>query len=229
MSNELRTSTKENTISSREVAEMIGIRHDHMLDKIDKLNSILNNRNLGASKYWYETTYKQARNGKECREYQVTKNGCELIAHKTEGEKGVEFTVRYMDRFEEMEKKLQKQLPGTYIEALEQLLASEKEKARVQLELKDEQHKNEMLMHFNKLYTTTEIAKELGIKSAAKLNKVLNDKGIQFKQNGTWVLYSDYSECGYVSIKQTLLENGHIIYDRKWTQEGRKFLLDLLG
>ena len=134
-----------------------------------------------------------------------------------------------MDRFEEMERKLQKQLPGTYIEALEQLLASEKEKARVQLELKDEQHKNEMLMHFNKLYTTTEIAKELGIKSAAKLNKVLNDKGIQFKQNGTWVLYSDYSECGYVSIKQTLLENGHIIYDRKWTQEGRKFLLDLLG
>ena len=229
MSNELRTSTKDNTISSREVAEMMEIRHDHMLDKIDKLNSILNNRNLGASKYWYETTYKQARNGKECREYQVTKKGCELIAHKTEGQKGVEFTVRYMDRFEEMEKKLQKQLPGTYIEALEQLLASEKEKARVQLELKDEQHKNEMLMHFNKLYTTTEIAKELGIKSAAKLNKVLNDKGIQFKQNGTWVLYSDYSECGYVSIKQTLLENGHIIYDRKWTQEGRKFLLDLLG
>ena len=59
MSNELITSTKENTISSREVAEMIGIRHDHMLDKIDKLNSILNNRNLGASKYWYETTHKQ--------------------------------------------------------------------------------------------------------------------------------------------------------------------------
>ena len=207
---------------------MIGIRHDHMLDKIDKLNSILTKRNLGPLKYWYETEYK-AGNGEMRREYQVTKKGCELIAHKTEGEKGVEFTVRYMDRFEEMEKKLQKQLPGTYIEALEQLLASEKEKARVQLELKDEQHKNEMLMHFNKLYTTTEIAKELGIKSAAKLNKVLNDKGIQFKQNGTWVLYSDYSECGYVSIKQTLLENGHIIYDRKWTQEGRKFLLDLLG
>ena len=228
MSNELRTSTKDNTISSREVAEMMEIRHDHMLDKIDKINQVLLNRKIGSVDFWIESEYKDS-TGRSVREYQVTKKGCELIAHKSSGEKGIVFTVKYMERFEEMENRLQKQLPGTYIEALEQLLASEKEKARVQLELKDEQHKNEMLMHFNKLYTTTEIAKELGIKSAAKLNKVLNDKGIQFKQNGTWVLYSDYSECGYVSIKQTLLENGHIIYDRKWTQEGRKFLLDLLG
>ena len=228
MINELITSTKENTISSREVAEMMEIRHDHMLDKIDKINQVLLNRKIGSVDFWIESEYKDS-TGRSVREYQVTKKGCELIAHKSSGEKGIVFTVKYMERFEEMENRLQKQLPGTYIEALEQLLASEKEKARVQLELKDEQHKNEMLMHFNKLYTTTEIAKELGIKSAAKLNKVLNDKGIQFKQNGTWVLYSDYSECGYVSIKQTLLENGHIIYDRKWTQEGRKFLLDLLG
>ena len=229
MSNELRTSTKDNTISSREVAVMMDYNHKDILRKIDNLNKELGVAQISSTQYWIESTYVHEQNKMTYREYQVTKKGCELIAHKTEGQKGVLFTVRYMDRFEEMEKKLQKQLPGTYIEALEQLLASEKEKARVQLELKDEQHKNEMLMHFNKLYTTTEIAKELGIKSAAKLNKVLNDKGIQFKQNGTWVLYSDYSECGYVSIKQTLLENGHIIYDRKWTQEGRKFLLDLLG
>ena len=229
MINELATSTKENTISSREVAEMMDYNHKDILRKIDNLNKELGVAQISSTQYWIESTYVHEQNKMTYREYQVTKKGCELIAHKTEGQKGVLFTVRYMDRFEEMEKKLQKQLPGTYIEALEQLLASEKEKARVQLELKDEQHKNEMLMHFNKLYTTTEIAKELGIKSAAKLNKVLNDKGIQFKQNGTWVLYSDYSECGYVSIKQTLLENGHIIYDRKWTQEGRKFLLDLLG
>ena len=226
MINELATSTKENTISSREVAEMMGVRHCDLLEKIDSISKDLATEN-SVAKYWIEGTFENR--GKHYREYQVKKRGCEFLAHKTTGTKGNLFTDKYMDRFEEMEKKLQKHLPGTYIEALEQLLASEKEKARDQLELKDEQHKNEMLMHFNKLYTTTEIAKELGIKSAAKLNKVLNDKGIQFKQNGTWVLYSDYSECGYVSIKQTLLENGHIIYDRKWTQEGRKFLLDLLG
>ena len=226
MSNELTTSTKENTISSREVAEMMGVRHCDLLEKIDSISKDLATEN-SVAKYWIEGTFENR--GKHYREYQVKKRGCEFLAHKTTGTKGNLFTDKYMDRFEEMEKSLKPKLPTTYIEALEQLLASEKEKARVQLELKDEQHKNEMLMHFNKLYTTTEIAKELGIKSASKLNKVLNDKGIQFKQNGTWVLYSDYSECGYVSIKQTLLENGHIIYDRKWTQEGRKFLLDLLG
>lgn len=52
--------------------------------------------------YWSESTYKDTI-GRTLKEYQVTKKGCELIAHKTNGEKGVLFTVKYMDRFEEME------------------------------------------------------------------------------------------------------------------------------
>ena len=86
MSNELTTSTKENTISSREVAEMMGLRHDNMMRKIEKINEVLTTSNLSSLKYWYETEYK-AGNGEMRREYQVTKKGCELIAHKTEGEK----------------------------------------------------------------------------------------------------------------------------------------------
>jgi len=43
-------------------------------------------------------------------------------------------------------------------------------------------------MHVNKTYTITEIAKELRLKSAIELNKLLSEKGIQFKSNGTWVL-----------------------------------------
>ncbi|WP_346877144.1 phage antirepressor [Clostridium sp. UBA5712] len=83
------------------------------------------------------------------------------------------------------------------------------------------------LVHQNKLYTTSEIAKELGLSSATKLNSLLSDKKIQYKQNRTWLLYSKYSECGYVSIKQDVLDNGHIIYDRKWTGKGRDFILNL--
>lgn len=83
------------------------------------------------------------------------------------------------------------------------------------------------LIHQNKLYTTSEIAKELGLKSANKLNQLLAEKKIQYKQNKTWLLYSKYADCGYVSIKQDILDNGHIIYDRKWTGKGRDFILNL--
>lgn len=99
-----------------------------------------------------------------------------------------------------------------------------KEERAARLEAEKQRDK---LVHQNKLYTTSEIAKELGLSSATKLNNLLSDKKIQYKQNRTWLLYSKYSECEYVSIKQDVLDNGHIIYDRKWTGKGRDFILNL--
>lgn len=86
---------------------------------------------------------------------------------------------------------------------------------------------NAILMHVNKTYTMTEIAKEIGLKSANELNKILAEKKIQYKSNGTWVMYSDYSDLGYESIKQETLDSGHVIYHRRITQLGRKFILSL--
>lgn len=86
-----------------------------------------------------------------------------------------------------------------------------------------------ILTHVNKTYTATEIAKELGFKSANELNKHLHEKGIQFKQNDTWVLYSKYANLGYVEIKQEVLDNGKVVYHRRFTQIGREFLLNLFA
>lgn len=99
-----------------------------------------------------------------------------------------------------------------------------KEERQARLEAEKQRDK---LIHQNKLYTTSEIAKELGLKSANKLNQLLAEKKVQYKQNKTWLLYSKYADCGYVSIKQDILDNGHIIYDRKWTGKGRNFILNL--
>lgn len=88
---------------------------------------------------------------------------------------------------------------------------------------------NAILMHVNKTYTATEIAKELGYKSATALNNELERRKIQYKQNDTWVLYSRYADKGYVDIKQEVLDNGKVIYHRKWTQLGREFLIKLLN
>lgn len=110
--------------------------------------------------------------------------------------------------------------PDLLIAAAKKL--KEEKEARIQAE-----KQRDKLLHQNKLYTTSEIAKELGLSSATKLNNLLADKKIQYKQNKTWLLYSKYSEMELVSIKQQPLDNGKIIYDRKWTGKGRDFILNL--
>lgn len=107
-----------------------------------------------------------------------------------------------------------------------QLLTKLKEErnARVKAE-----KKNAILMHVNKTYTATEIAKELGLKSATQLNKILEEKKIQYHVNGTWVMYSKYSNLGYEEIKQEVLDSGKVIYHRRITQMGREFILKLFG
>ena len=87
--------TLENRISSREVAEMMGKEHKHILEKIDKLNGDLLSLTFGSDKYWVKSSYKDS-TGRTLREYQVTELGCELIAHKTIGKDGTAFTVKYM-------------------------------------------------------------------------------------------------------------------------------------
>ena len=110
--------------------------------------------------------------------------------------------------------------PDFGIELLTKL--KEERAARVEAE-----RKNAILMHVNKTYTMTEIAKEIGMKSAIQLNKLLAEKKIQYQVNGTWVFYSRYSDLGYEEIKQEILDSGKVIYHRRITQMGREFILKL--
>ena len=105
-----------------------------------------------------------------------------------------------------------------------ELLTKLKEERAARLEA---ERKNAILTHVNKTYTMTEIAKELNMKSATELNKYLAEKKIQYKVNGTWVFYSDYSNLGYEDIKQEVLDSGKVIYHRKITQLGREFIIGL--
>lgn len=107
-----------------------------------------------------------------------------------------------------------------------QLLTRLKEERAARVEA---EKKNAILMHVNKTYTATEIAKELELKSAAQLNKMLEEKKIQYHVNGTWVMYSKYSNLGYEEIKQEVLDSGRVIYHRRITQLGREFILKLFG
>ena len=107
------------------------------------------------------------------------------------------------------------------------ILQRRSEEYRIRAETAERQ--NAILMHTSKLYTMTEIAKEMGYKSANELNKILEVKGIQYKVNGTWVPTTKYSNRGFFEIKQEVHDDtGYVYYYRKVTQEGRAFILNLM-
>jgi anti-repressor protein len=130
--------------------------------------------------------------------------------------------------FIECEKQLANNLPKDYLSSLRALVKSEEEKLAEREAKLLAQQTVAILTHVNKTYTSSEIGKELGFKSANELNKKLHDLGIQYKQNETWILYSKYSNLAYVDIKQEVLDSGRVVYHRKWTQIGREFLIKLL-
>jgi len=114
------------------------------------------------------------------------------------------------------------------IEDMKKELSDTKEKNReLTCAYEYQKSQNKLLTHINKTYCATEIAKELGMKSANELNLWLKDKGVQYYMNKTWVPYSKYATSGYFDIKQEVLDSGKVIYHRKITQTGREFILTL--
>lgn len=115
-------------LDSREIAEMTGKRHDHLIRDISRYYEVLSlTPNFGAANFFMENTYRDT-SGKENRSYLLTRKGCDMVANKMTGEKGVLFTATYVTRFEEMETELKSQtpqfnLPTTYKDALIQLVA----------------------------------------------------------------------------------------------------------
>ena len=90
------------TISSAEVAQMIEKEHKNLIRDIRKYSEQLAESKIEPGDFFKESTYLDANNqSRPC--YEVTKKGCEFIAHKLTGRKGTEFTARYINRFHEME------------------------------------------------------------------------------------------------------------------------------
>ena len=242
------------TISSREVAKMMETRHDNLMNKIEKHTTILekvSDLKIKVADLWILSSYLDAQ-GKERKEYQVTKKGCEFLAHKTTGEKGDLFTIRYMNKFEEMEQYIKEQqvpqltekqmlqlqiLNGDEMErigALKQyegvitkpLIDTIEKQSDAINELKPHAEYAERVLEDKKtLLTPTQIAKDFGMAGKA-LNALLHDLGVQYKQNGQWLLYAKYQGKGYTGPYQPDIPNAKP--QTRWTQAGKKFIHDIL-
>ena len=95
----------EQTVSSIEVAEMVGKQHKNLLADVRGYVEELGELKIQPTDFFRENTYKTTQN-KTLPCYDVTKKGCEFIAHKLTGIKGTEFTARYINRFHDMEEQI---------------------------------------------------------------------------------------------------------------------------
>ncbi len=97
--------------------------------------------------------------------------------------------------------------------------------------LSDDKNYLDLIMRSRSLMTVTQIAQDYGM-SAKAMNKILADMGIQYKNNGQWILYSRYKDGGYVSSRSIDITRSNgmpdTVMQTEWTQAGRRFLYEEL-
>ena len=238
----LRNENGQIVTNSRDVAEKFGKNHKEVLRTIDNISKEIDRAQFCA--LFILNSYK-ASNGKMNKEYLMNRDGFSLLAMGFTGKKALEWKLKYIEAFNQMEEKLKS---SNYL--------SEEEKLKLQLFSKDEsevayahnrlvelatapliaenaemkpkvEYHDEVLKK-DGLITTTVVAKDLGFSSANKLNRVMNDNHIIFKnQSGTWCPYAEYEwliEENYADYESYTNENSKPCF--KWTEKGRKWIVE---
>lgn len=78
------------------------------------------------------------------------------------------------------------------------------------------------------LMTISIIAKNYGM-SATKMNELLHDLGVQYKQSKTWLLYGKHQDKGYTHTEMIGVQGSdNLKPSTKWTQKGHIFIYELL-
>ena len=228
---------------SREIAEMIGKLHKHLLRSINNYVEILTSSKLDSLDFFIKASYVDSK-GETRPCYKLTRKGCDMVANKLTGEKGVLFTAEYVTKFEQMEKqiKMQSILPNfndpvamarAWADEVEQ-----KQKALAQLskatqELEDAKPKisyYDTILNSKGTMSITQIGADYGL-SAIKLNQILRDWRLIRKVGGQYILYAEFQNQGLTDSKTVNVEqNGEIraYVQTKWTQKGRLKIHEIL-
>lgn len=221
-------------VSSRAVAKELNKNHQHVLRDLETIKS--HSPNLDSE--IIESQFTNSR-GRNYREYLLTKDGFTLYMFNIQGHN--DFKMAYINKFNEMEQQIQNRLPGSYKEALTQLLETVEQKEKLELENNMNKQKIaefepkasylDTILNNKSLVTVGQIAKDYGM-SAQTLNKLLHDLKVQYKQSGQWLLYSNIQDKGYTHSSTTEIEHKDgstsVRMNTKWTQKGRLFIYELL-
>ena len=239
--------------TSKLIAQKFERQHKNVLQTIDDIikdMQVLDNEHEltsqpmfqpTSSQYFYEYLEDiQIGNGATRKErcFMVSRKGFELVVMHFKGQRALQFKLEFIEAFDAMQKEIERlktqqntfQVPTSFREAL--LLAAKQQEVIEQQQAKIAIDKPKVdfydsVLHSDSTFTTTQIAKELGM-SAAALNKRLHEMKIQYKQNGSWVPYAKFHAMELTKSETVIIEKNDgkkiAILSFKWTEKGREFV-----
>lgn len=175
-------------LDSREVAKMVGMRHADLMRNISHYVDVIStNAKLRSLDFFIERDYIDKK-GESRKRYDITKKGCEMVANKLTGEKGILFTAEYVERFNQMEEadRQPKELTGR------ELMAKALLEAQAVLAEKDKRIEE---MRPKEIFADAV--------SASKTSVLVRDLAKVIKQNGV--------DIGQNRLFDWLRENGYLI------------------
>lgn len=193
---------------SREVAEMIEKDHSHLLRDIRNYITILGKSKIGFADFFIESFYNDSQ-GKPRPHFYLTKKGCDMVANKMTGEKGVLFTAAYVTKFEEMENKLVSK-PKSQLEILQmsinQIIEQEKQIQEIKQENNILKNRIDNLDHID---TIGDLQQRLN----KMIRKYAANRGLSFP--AAWKDFRQAFNLAFRTNITMLVENYKLKYGKK--------------
>lgn len=220
------------TTSSLKVAEVFEIEHKNVLRDIRDLKEDvvknLESSNLSSVdlSMFQEDFYEVSNNNRKYPMFNMNKDGFVLLVMGYTTKRATQFKLQYIAQFNKMEKFIKQQtepsLPQDYATALEQL--AKQVRLNESLQIKVEQLSQPTLVEQtellpNVLYSTEEIAQEIGYSSARALNQRMYAERVVYysKKDRSWLLYAPYKDRGLKDLSTRRKS-------QLWTEKGREFI-----
>ena len=205
------------TMSSREIAELTGKQHKNVLVDIRKMMD-----DLGINSAEFTAQYKDSI-GRSLVMFNLPKRETIILVSGY----SVAMRARIIDRWQELEEKQTPATPKTYIEALEKLLDSEKEKLVLKEELKAAEPKVEFVNNYvdakgNKTFRG--LVKMLNV-NEREFRNWLRDSKIMYRLDCVWMPYSKYLQKGYFEVK-VVETNGRVFFASYFTPKGEVWIAE---
>lgn len=239
------------TIDTRDIADFAQIKHYEILRKLDGgysskakagIIQVFNKENIPVEKYFIESIYTDAK-GEKRKCYLCTRLGCDFLANKFSGKRGIIFTARYVDMFHKMEKSLRENrdsyLIEDPIERAKRWIGEAEERKKL---------KNEVIQSKPKVLFADAVCTSESSILVSELAKILKQNGVNIgglrlfnylKENGYLIKRkgSEYNlptqksmNLGLFQIKENIIKHGNgkvtVSKTSKITGKGQNYFIN---